>query len=226
MAGRKKAYEWKSQHIEAQLVKMGLEEPDRDRDSKSRKRKQVAARHQARASTAGIGGLRGPPLAPHQQHARLPGMYEPAAYHYGQHAMPHGQGPPAAAHHQSYDPRFEAAGLAEELGVSQPPPLTDEQQERMIDEVLDRSAFETDDDEQPSEAAASASADVRMSEDSPYDAVRSRPRAGSLLPGINGLPAEHNGASPDVNAQRSAAVARGACVELMSRQQYGPGVGA
>lgn len=84
MGGRKKAYEWKSQHVEAQLVKMGLEEPERDRDSKARKRKQVAARHQARSSGALPPPLppssqRGPAPPPQSQQQRLPGMYEPAS---------------------------------------------------------------------------------------------------------------------------------------------------
>lgn len=153
IAGERKGYEWKSQHVEAQLVKMGLEEPERDRDSKARKRKQVSARHsQSRGATSSssAGAYR---QSNHRQllqqrsnnnaaAARLPGLFD-GYHHYG--AIPpstaHQQQPPHV-HHAPYDPRFEVASLVEQLGA-QPPALSEEQQERLIDEVMERDGDET-----------------------------------------------------------------------------------
>lgn len=224
MAGRKKGYEWKSQHIEAELVKMGLEEPERDRDSKARKRKQVAARHQARAAPP-------PPpsrAAPPPQYQRLPGMYEAAAPPYG-HYAPHYE-----QQQQQRAPSFDTA-FAEQIGA-QPPALTDEQNEKLANEILEHNPFSEDDGDD---------VDIKM-EMSDYGGSseqqqqqQQRPRAVSLIPGLNmGPSAPHQedeqlqrrhhsiSASPDLNAQRSAAVARQACGEMMKQKHYGAGVGA
>lgn len=299
--GRKKAYEWKSQHIEAQLVKMGLEEPERDRDSKSRKRKQVPSRHGSRAgggAGAGAGPLvtrpaaPPPPPSPHHHRLSLPGLHFESAYcgapqqhhhHQQQQSSPHQQqqqqqqqphhhfGHPPA-HSIQYNARYDADTLAEQLGA-QPPALTDEQRERLIDEVLERGGAAIFEDEDVDEG------DVRMSDyihtsgsgsGTGTADIDARPRAASLIPGLSGSSHSSNnhlthhrhqrsgsGAGtpsasaaptttttaalataaattarntlspgPDVNAVRSAAVARGACAEMLKQQQFGSGVGA
>lgn len=152
MAGRKKAYDWKSQHVEAQLVKMGLEELDRDRDSKARKRKQVTAKHSARSSAANQHHNR--QNAPtttaaaslHQNNRLTPGL----AYHEQQHQQPqppqpsayYGQATPApAAEHYRESPYETAQQLAQELGAH-PPDLDDAQREQLVNHVLDRTPFD------------------------------------------------------------------------------------
>lgn len=221
MAGRKKAYEWKSQHIEAQLVKMGLEEPERDRDSKARKRKQVAARHQARAG--GNGALapssRLPPVRAHvqqqqQQQHRLPAMYNDLPPYGAQHHYA-----PVAQHYEHRTPSYDSSAFADQLSA-QPPALSDEQNDRLAREILERNPFAEGgmdgDDEDDGDV------DVKM-ELSDY-AASSRSRAQSLLPGL--MADEGMGSPPDsMNAQRSAAVARQACGELLKQQQFGNGVG-
>lgn len=228
MAGRKKAYEWKSQHIEAELVKLGLEEPERDRDSKARKRKQVAAKHQQRTAP--------PPLSrnaaaavPPPQYQRLPGMYEAGPTPPYGHYAPH--------YEQQRAPSFDTA-FAEQIGA-QPPVLTDEQNDRLAQEILERNPFSEDDGDDDVEIK------IEMSDYGSEQQQQQplRPRAASIVPGLNMGPSaplqeqqqdeqsqhqrQHSiSASPDLNAQRSAAVARQACGEMMKQKQYGAGVGA
>ncbi|KAF3762164.1 hypothetical protein M406DRAFT_72186 [Cryphonectria parasitica EP155] len=130
LAGEKKAYEWKSQHIEAQLVKMGLEEPERDRDSKARKRKQAAARHHTRTGSAQhhVGGLLR--HVPPPQH-RLPGMFE----------NPFGDPHYMAQQQGHYDLRAAYEADLAALGA-QPPVLTEVQQDRLVNDILERNPFE------------------------------------------------------------------------------------
>lgn len=149
MAGRKKAYDWKSQHVEAQLVRMGLEEPERDRESKARKRKQVAARHQSRSSN---GATAAAVRQQHQQNANVAaaaaaaaaGVYNqapprlPAMPPYQDQQPAYYSQPPAPGHYRtsSYD-AAQTQQLAQELGA-QPPELDDAQREQLVDQVLER----------------------------------------------------------------------------------------
>ncbi|KAJ4393913.1 hypothetical protein N0V93_003130 [Gnomoniopsis smithogilvyi] len=215
MAGRKKAYDWKSQHIEAELVKMGLEEPERDRDSKARRRKQVAARHHARA-----GGAPAPSRAANQ-YQRLPGMYEPLAPVYGHYAP---------LYEQQRLPPYDAP-FAEQIGAH-PPVLSNEQNDRLAREILERNPFSDNGEDESDDVDV----DIKM-ELSDYGSSEQqhRPRAASLVPGLNTDPSvpqqQHSrhhsiSASPSLNAQRSAAVARQACGEMIKQQQFGSGVGA
>lgn len=115
--------------------------------------------------------------------------------------------------------------IAEQLGA-QPQALTEEQQDRLIEECLERTPFEAstpDPDLQHQHQQHQQHEDVRMtgvggggsSSDYPEEQLpRSRPQSSSL-PAIGGM----MGGSPDVNAQRSAAVARQACGEMMKQQQ-------
>lgn len=228
MAGRKKAYEWKSQHIEAELVKLGLEEPERDRDSKARKRKQVAARNQQRTAP--------PPLSrtatavPPPQYQRLPGMYEAGP------TPPYGHYAPQ--YEQQRAPPFDTA-FAEQIGAH-PPVLTDEQNDRLAQEILERNPFSEDDGDDDVEIKMEMSDYGSSEQQQPL-----RPRAASIVPGLNIGPSaplqeqqqqdeqsqrhqrQHSiSASPDLNALRSAAVARQACGEMLKQKQYGAGVGA
>lgn len=149
MAGRKKAYDWKSPHVEAQLVKMGLEEPERDRESKARKRKQVAARHQSRSSN---GATAAAMRQQHQQNvnaaaaaaAAAAGIYNqapprlPAMPPYHDQQPAYYSQPPAPGHYRtsSYD-AAQTQQLAQELGA-QPPELDDAQREQLVGQVLER----------------------------------------------------------------------------------------
>lgn len=229
MAGRKKAYEWKSQHIEAQLVKMGLEEAERDRDSRARKRKQVAARHQPRSSTVSVlqqqqqqqqHGIRSLP----QQ--RLPTMYgNPYGAQHYMHPQP-----------TSYETRVAYENDLAALGA-QPPVMTEEQHARFVDDIMERNPFVATPEQ-------SEDADTKMGgySHSGGNDLQARPRSHSaapLLP-MNGVvpmdpsPPQHQhlhhsltaASSPDINAQRSAAVARQVCDERLNKQPYGPAVGA
>lgn len=179
MGGRKKAYDWKSQHVEAQLVKMGLEEPERDRESKARKRKQVAARHQSRGSSsatatvmrqqqsvvagAGASSLQG-------QH-RLPTMPlyhdQPPSSYYGQPGG--GGGAPGHYRASSYDAAAVTQQLAQELGAN-PPDLDDAQRDQLVEEALERAApydlMEEDDDQQQQQDVAAGEDADKMSD--PY----------------------------------------------------------
>lgn len=219
MTGRKKAYEWKSQHVEAQLVKMGLEAPERDRDSKARKRKQVAARHQARAGAAQLHGTGTTP-----QPYRLPGTFEGpyGGHHYVAHASHYDQG---AA---SYEAELAALG-------AQPPVLTEEQHNRLVNEIFEHNPFEAPPED-------SDDADVKMSDYSQRSGEGLHPRSrapsnASLMP-INGMmplsaaPVQQiqqpltAASSPDMNAQRNKAVARRACGEILKQQSYESGAAA
>lgn len=226
MAGRKKAYEWKSQHIEAQLIKMGLEEPERDRDSKARKRKQVAARHQTRTAGAGAGAA--------SLQLRLPGMYEPAAPPYGHYAPPQThydqqqqQQPQQPQRTPSYD-----AAFTEQISV-QPPTLSDEQNDQLAREILERNPFAENGDEDDDDDDGGLDVDIKM-ELSDYGSsdLQQRPRAASLVPGLNMGPSapqqrlHSSTASPDINAQRSLAVARQACGKLLEHQHFQPDIDA
>ncbi|KUI70956.1 hypothetical protein VM1G_05844 [Cytospora mali] len=158
------SFEWRTNHIEAELVKEGLEDKQREAPSKARRRRvQVPARHVLRGGSTSGPSSRGP--APPQQ--RLPPVFN--------------------------------------LG-SQPQPLTEEQQDRLIEECLERTPFEPTPDPEPE--------DAKMSDYPEEHLPRSRPQSSSL-PTINGMMT----GSSDVNAQRSAAVARQACGEMMKQQQ-------
>lgn len=139
MAGERKGYEWKSQHVEAQLVKMGLEEPERDRESKARKRKQVGARHtQARGTSTSVASAAYRQNPNHNAAARIPDLFDGYNPHqYG--GAPAQQQLPTHHVHQAphYDPRFEVTSLVEQLGA-QPLTMTEEQQDRLVDEVMER----------------------------------------------------------------------------------------
>lgn len=237
MSGRRKAYEWKSQHIEAQLVKMGLEEPERDRESRARRRKQVAARHSARAGAnsssnnntqRGTAATPSPALQQHNYHVPQPqashyALYDPSAYqHY---AQPHQQHQHAAV--SSHAARRE---LAEQLGA-QPPSLTDEQQERLVDEVMERDDGVNDNGN--SSGAYDEDQRARQEEvdahERQYDGSRSR--APSLMEGVASHYHHHTSPSPELHPQRAEGMAsRAACSVMMLKQQphpsYGTGVGA
>ncbi|KAJ4422268.1 hypothetical protein N0V82_003129 [Gnomoniopsis sp. IMI 355080] len=220
MAGYNKAYDWKSQHIEAELVKMGLEQPERDRDSKARRRKQVAARHSARAGGA-PGPSRGAPL-----YQRLPpGMYDPAALPKGGHYAP------PYYEEQQRAPTYNAV-IAEQIGAH-PPVLSDEQNDRLMQEILERNPFSDNGEDDGDDVEV----DIKMelSDYGSSEQHQHRQRTTSLVPGLEMDPSapqqqqQHSrhhsvSASPDLNAQRSAAVARQACGELLKQRQYDSGV--
>lgn len=185
MGGRRKAFEWKSQHVEAQLVRLGLEEPERDRDSRARKRtKQVAARHQNRATGSGPQSARSRNV--------FPGATAPLPY---QHYSGFGGGP--------YE---DVATLEQQLGVSsQPPALTEEQRERLIDECLEREPFQVE-DEGPGPVVPKG--DMRMA-----DYEHAKPRSSSLmLPGLHLQQHDHHQQqhirqrSPSIPTKRNTAV--------------------
>ncbi|KAK7743461.1 hypothetical protein SLS53_003995 [Cytospora paraplurivora] len=218
------SYEWRTNNIEAELVKEGLEEKQRDTPSKARRRRvQVPARHVIRGGgNSGSGSFR-PQQAPQQ---RLPPVFDPNGYahhfpsehqhHYGgqqqqQHYVHH--------HHQQQHRREMSAAssyslIAEQLG-NQPQALTDEQHERLIEECLERAPFEPSPDPEPIPVQVE---DARMSDYPEEHLPRSRPQSSSL-PAI-GCMAVGSGGPPDINAQRSAAVARQACGEMMKQQQH------
>lgn len=219
------SYEWRTNHIEAELVKEGLEEKQREATSKSRRRKvQVPARHVLRGggSTGGMGGNSRTPAA---QQQRLPPVYDmsgaggyggfPGEHNgYGGHQHfggPTGQG--VAGHRRDMSATSSYSLIAEQLGC-QPQALTDEQHERLMEECLDRSPFEAT----PEPVEVQAAEDVKMSDYPEEHLPRSRPQSSSL-PAINGM-MTNTGGSPDINAQRSAAVARQACGEMMKQQHH------
>ncbi|KAJ0122726.1 hypothetical protein J7T55_003242 [Diaporthe amygdali] len=226
--GREPAYEWKSIHVEAELVKEGLEQKQREPSKARRRRVQVPARHSARAA-AGLGPAHAKASSiqhPAPQQQRLPAMFDLAtgfshypSQHYAQQQHPYGIGHrrEMSANSSSYDM------LVEQLNA-QPQPLTDEQHEQLIDECLERASFEAS--PEPGLAALEQhnnqrhDDDIKMSEDPyPEDQLpRSRPSSSSL-PAINGMIASAS-VSPDINTQRSTAMARQACGELL--KQSGP----
>lgn len=225
--GQAPAYEWKSVHVEAELVKEGLEQKQREPSKARRRRVQVPARHRA---AGGHSSSHTKASSVHQQQ-RLPAMFDLTpgfghypSQHYGHHQYhPYGVGGghkrDMSAGSSSYDM------LVEQLNAQPQPPLTDEQHEQLIDECLERTPFETDPD--PAMAVLERHNqqqqhdDIKMSDDPyPEDQLpRSRPSSSSL-PAINGMIASGS-ASPDINAQRSAAVARQACGELL-KHSSGP----
>lgn len=222
--GHAPAYEWKSVHVEAELVRQGLEQKQREPSKARRRRVQIPARHRAAGATHNKSSSIHQPM-PHHQQQRLPAMFDLTpgfahypSQHYAQHQHhPYGVGGghkrEMSAGSSSYDM------LVEQLNAQPQPPLTEEQHEQLIDECLERSPFET---EEPAMAALQRHNnqhhhdDIKMSDD-PYpeeQLPRSSRPSSSSLPAINGMIASAS-ASPDINAQRSAAVARQACGELM-----------
>lgn len=223
--GHAPAYEWKSVHVEAELVRSGLEQKQREPSKARRRRIQIPARHRAGGGTQTKSSVHHP--MPHQQQQRLPAMFDltPGFSHYPsqhfgqQQHHPYGIGGghkrEMSAGSSSYDI------VVEQLHAQAQAPLTDEQHEQLIDECLERTPFETG-PEDPAMAALERHNnqhhhdDIKMSDD-PYPEEQlprsSRPNSSSL-PAINGMIASAS-ASPDINAQRSAAVARQACGEMM-----------
>lgn len=218
--GQAPAYEWKSVHVEAELVKQGLEQKQREPSKARRRRVQIPARHRA---AGGNSSSHAKSSSIHQQQ-RLPAVFDlPPGFghypsqHYGHHQYhPYGVGGghkrEMSAGSSSYDM------LVEQLHTQPQQPLTDEQHEQLIDECLERTPFETDPEDHGMAALErhnNQHDDIKMSDD-PYpeeQLPRSRPSSSSL-PAINGMIASAS-ASPDINAQRSAAVARQACGELL-----------
>lgn len=225
--GHAPAYEWKSVHVEAELVKVGLEQKQREPSKARRRRVQIPARHRA-AGAHGSSHARSSSVhhpTPQQQQQRLPAVFDLASgfghypsQHYGQqphhpYAINGGHKREMSAGSSSYDL------LVEQLNAQPQPPLTDEQHEQLIDECLERTSFETG-PEDPALAALerhnNQHDDMKMCDD-PYpeeQLPRSSRPSSSSLPAINGMIASAS-PSPDVNAQRSAAVARQACGELL-----------
>lgn len=221
--GHAPAYEWKSVHVEAELVRQGLEQKQREPSKARRRRVQIPARHRAAGGTHTKSSSVHHPMPPQQ---RLPAMFDLTpgfahypSQHYPQHPHhPYGVGGghkrEMSAGSSSYDI------LVEQLNAQPQPPLTEEQHEQLIEECLERSTFETED---PAMAALERHNnqqqqhdDIKMSDD-PYpeeQLPRSSRPSSSSLPAINGMIASAS-ASPDINAQRSAAVARQACGELL-----------
>ncbi|ROW07806.1 hypothetical protein VMCG_03415 [Cytospora schulzeri] len=241
------SFEWRTNHIEAELVKEGLEDKQRETPSKSRRRRvQVTPRHLLRGGASS--GVSARPQAPapqqqQQQQQRLPPVFDVGAGggyghfpgdHYGGHPYAHQQpqAGPHQQHQQQHRREMSTASsyslMAEQLGA-QPQALTDEQQERLIEECLERTPFEptpeptsnnnTHTHTHTNSSSGGPDEDTRMSDYPEEQLPRSRPQSSSL-PAINGMMGAPNGASPDINAQRSAAVARQACGEMMKQQQH------
>lgn len=221
--GHSPAYEWKSVHVEAELVRQGLEQKQREPSKARRRRVQIPARHRAAGGMQTKSSVHQP--MPHHQQQRLPAVFDLTSgfghypsQHYGQHqhhpyGVAGGHKRELSAGSSSYDM------LVEQLAAQPHPPLTDEQHEQLIDECLERTPFETEDSAMAALERHNNQHqhdDIKMSDD-PYPEEQlprsSRPPSSSL-PAIDGMIASAS-ASPDVNAQRSAAVARQACGELM-----------
>ncbi|POS73157.1 hypothetical protein DHEL01_v208448 [Diaporthe helianthi] len=229
--GQPPAYEWKSVHVEAELVKAGLEQKQREPSKARRRRMQIPARHRA---AGGLSSSQHTKSSSVHQQQRLPPGFDltPGFAHY----------PSQHYGHQQYQPFFVGGGhkremsagsssyemLVEQLSAQPQPPLTDEQHEQLIDECLERSPFETDLDpamallerhnnnnDNNNNQQQQHHDDIKMSDD-PYPEEQlplSRPSSSSLR-AIDGVIASAS-ASPVTNAQRSAAVARQACGELI-----------
>lgn len=227
--GHAPAYEWKSVHVEAELVRQGLEQKQREPSKARRRRVQIPARHRAAGGMQTKSSVHHP--MPHNQQQRLPAVFDMASgfghypsQHYGQHqhhpyGVAGGHKRELSAGSSSYDM------LVEQLAAQPHPPLTDEQHEQLIDECLERTPFETEDSAMAALERHNNQHqhdDIKMSDD-PYPEEQlprsSRPPSSSL-PAINGMIASAS-ASPDINAQRSAAVARQACGELL-KHSSGP----
>lgn len=164
-------------------------------------------------------------------------MYEPAYVHH--YAPQHyDQQQQQGTRTPSYDSAF-----ADQVGATAPA-LSDEQNDRLAREILERNPFaeggedgEDDDDEVDVKMEMS---DYASSDHHPQQ-HHARSRTTSLIPGLtNHHMASHHhqqhhesssssmpgtASPPDINAQRSAAVARQACGEMLKQQQFGPGVG-
>lgn len=223
------SFEWRTNHIEAELVKEGLEEKQRETPSKARRRRvQVAPKHLLRGGASSGVGIRTP--APPQQ--RLPPVFDvggggyghfPGGQHYGGNPYAHQQ-PQGGAPQQQHQHRREMSAassyslMAEQLGA-QPQPLTDEQHERLIEECLERTPFEPTPEPEAEE-------DAKMSDYPEEQLPRSRAQSSSLPAAHGVMVGPAGGSSPDngnvnnVNAQRSAAVARQACGEMMKQQHH------
>ncbi|KKY35028.1 hypothetical protein UCDDA912_g04978 [Diaporthe ampelina] len=226
--GHAPAYEWKSVHVEAELVRAGLEQKQREPSKARRRRVQIPARRRASgghsSSHTKYSSAHYPTPNHHQQRVPAmldltPGFSHYPSEHYGQQQHhPWGVGGGHKREMSAGSPSY--AMLVEQLNAQPQPPLTDEQHEQLIDECLERTPFE----EGPEDPAIAALErhnnqrqhdDIKMSDD-PYPEEQlphSRPSSSSL-PAINGMIASAS-PSPDINAQRSAAVARQACGELM-----------
>ncbi|KAI3392124.1 hypothetical protein diail_6136, partial [Diaporthe ilicicola] len=224
--GHAPAYDWKSIHIEAELVKEGLEQKQREPSKARRRRVQVPARHTNRAAAGFDASHTRSSSIQHQQ--RLPAVFDMTpgfghypSQHYGQQQSSYSIG----GHRREMSNASTYEMLVEQLGA-QPQPLTDEEHEQLMDECLERASFEASPD--PGLAVLEhhnnthshhEHDDMKMSED-PYPEEhlsRSRPSSSSL-PAIHGMIASAS-MSPDINAtQRSTAMARQACGEMLKQQ--------
>jgi hypothetical protein len=141
-----KCWDWKPQHIEAQLVKMGLVEATVDDKTGTRRRKQKMARR--RANT-----INTPPhhMAMHHHHPAMHMAHHPAMQPQHHMTPPHvmndwtgGLGVPMAAlpmsRHPSYDAHLVMAQAPEDLSpppmVIPPPTFTTEEEESYLDQIF------------------------------------------------------------------------------------------
>jgi hypothetical protein len=220
--GQAPAYEWKTAHIEAELVKEGLEQKQREPSKARRRRVQVPTRHRA---AGGHSSAHNKSSMHHQQ--RLPTVFDLSvgvphypSQHYGpQQYHPYsiggGHKREMLAGSSAYD------YVVEHLNAQSQPQLTEEEHEQLMDECIERAPFEADPEDQAMAALdrhnnshQQQHNDIKMSDDSYTGEQLPRSGPSSSSPAVNRMIASAS-ASPDISTQRSAAVAKQACSELL-----------
>lgn len=116
--GGAQIWEWKPQHIESQLVKMGLEEPTMDEATKLRRRNRLAERKRAAQQQ--------------HQHNAMMSWGRPVD-------MPHAQYP--FPHHMTAPPTTYEVMPGTTMALSDEPEYTTEQEDQVLDQLVRKYAI-------------------------------------------------------------------------------------
>ncbi|KAH8749127.1 hypothetical protein F5883DRAFT_652904 [Diaporthe sp. PMI_573] len=229
--GHAPAYEWRSIHIEAELVKEGLEQKQRGPTGARRRRVQIPARHRPARGKMSSQAVSFPVESspPYHQHRHQSPIYIPEQNPGG------GKYPIQHYRHQKHHEYDAGCGSkrdmlpgssscnieAEQLNTQAQESLTDEQHEQLINECLEQAPSETGQEDLARAALGHLDnsqhhdqhkqGDIRVSEDSCAEQSILRNRPPSLLSATSGAIALACGsASPDVTQLSAARLRRAA----------------
>jgi hypothetical protein len=170
-----RCWDWKPQHIEAMLVKLGLEEPVKDEKTNTRRRRQqkAAARrqgspcqpappqqplgpvsaadwNQATAAATGLGLHPGFAGHPHAHHLAV------AAVRQNHYLHPHPHHPQQQQHFVTMSPAAAPQPAAEDFPA--PPNLTPKQEEDLVNEIFKSRRLTPEEDEEEASSRAAGRA--------------------------------------------------------------------
>lgn len=188
-----KVWDWKPQHVEAMLVKLGIEEPTIDEKTGTRRRKNKTARRRANSQNGG-----GHPHHPHHQHHHhASGVMNDWSNGLGLH--PAFQNHQVAAHHAATAGRQPSFDMLSDEASSIAPTFSSEQENEYLDQIFNSNKIKAEGSMSPELM------DLGYGED---DNASSNQAAASQA------------VSRDMGQHQSERVARQACEQMMQHQQH------